>query len=380
MYDSFLRPGKADFVLGGQYGSEAKGSAAASLAHQLALRGAGYDVCTTNASAQAGHTSIHNGKKRIAFHLPTVALIQRQELPAPLAPIVYLNAGCAIDVDVLKEELRDSGLDPLRFHIHPNAAVITDECKEAERRPDSAQTKIASTRKGVGEALSRKVLRSGQIARNHPFLAPFTRNTPDLNRLLQQGKSVCVEVPQGLSLSLNSRFYPHTTSRDCTVEQAMSDAAIHPQFYGASLLVMRTYPIRVGNVVERQNHGSAATVLGPMDNWKDVILGTSGDCYPDQHEISWEELGQPAEITTVTKRIRRVFTFSFLQLEEAMRRTRPATVMITFCNYLRDPYELDLILQSIGKFAAGLDMPLPEVIFEDGPTTADVHSHLPGGA
>jgi adenylosuccinate synthase len=352
MYDNFMKPGRASFLIGGQYGSEAKGAAAASLAHQLALRGEGFDICTTNASAQAGHTSVHNGIKRVAFHLPTVALIQQQELTKK--PIIYLNAGCAIDVEVLRTELWQYGVDLTRFFVHPNAAVITKDCKDAEGRADSAQTKIASTRKGVGEALARKVLRSGQIARDDPTLRPFCR-VMDMNTEMRTGRSVCVEVPQGLSLSLNGQFYPYCTSRDCTLEQAMNDAGIHPHFYGSTMLVIRTYPIRVGAIVE-----------------DDKVLGQSGDCYPDQQEISWAFLRQPAEITTVTKRVRRVFTFSYQQLGYALMRTRPNVVFLSFCNYMRDPKDLMAIINFIKARADKTGIPRPEIILEDGPTTADV--------
>jgi adenylosuccinate synthase len=355
VYDNFLLPGKASFLIGGQFGSEAKGAAAASLACQLALEhGQGFDICTTNASAQAGHTSIHNGVKRVAFHLPTVALIQAQDLNKK--PIIYLNAGCAIDVEVLRNELFDYEVDLTRFFIHPNAAVITKECKEAEGRADSAQTKIASTRKGVGEAISRKVLRSGQIARDDPILRPHTRLI-NLNQEMRSGKSVCVEVPQGLSLSLNGHFYPYCTSRDCTLEQAMNDAGIHPHFYGKSMLVIRCYPIRVGAIVQDGKQ-----------------LGQSGDCYPDQQETDWETLGQPAEITTVTKRVRRIFTFSFNQLADAMNRVRPDVVFISFCNYIREQSELVAIIGFIKVRADRLGIARPEIILESGPTTADVRS------
>jgi adenylosuccinate synthase len=358
MYDNFLRPGKASFLIGGQYGSEAKGAAAASLAHQLSLRGEGFDITTTNASAQAGHTSIHNNIKRVAFHLPTVALIQQQELTKK--PTIYLNAGCAIDVEILRQEIFDYGVDLTRFFIHPNAAVITQDCKDAEGMADSAQTKIASTRKGVGQAIARKVLRSGQIARDNPTLSPFCR-VLDLNTEMRSGRSVCVEVPQGLSLSVNSQFYPYCTSRDCTLEQAMNDAGIHPHFYGNSMLVIRTYPIRVGAIVEN-----------------DKVLGQSGDCYPDQQETSWAFLRQPAEITTVTKRVRRVFTFSFQQLGYALMRVRPSVVFLSFCNYVHEPSELQAILTYIKVKADRLGIGRPEIILETGPSTADVHSEYGG--
>jgi adenylosuccinate synthase len=151
---------------------------------------------------------------------------------------------------------------------------VTPECREAEMQADSAQTRIASTRKGIGEAISRKVLRSAKLAGQYSWPQKFTDKWPnwqsvfkviDLNISLQEGKSrILCEIPQGLSLSLNSAFYPHVTSRDCTVMQAMSDAGVHPSFIGSTMLVMRTFPIRVGNIVEETKEYG---IIKPWSFW-----------------------------------------------------------------------------------------------------------------
>lgn len=379
---NFLQKGKASFITGGMFGSEAKGAAAAWVANQLFNSmepGPGrFDVITTNAGAQAGHTSIHQGKKRIVFHLPTAALI------AP-GSTIYLNAGSIIDVAVLLKEIRDNldVLDKSSLFIHPMAAVITQDCKDAEGRPDSAQTKIASTRKGVGEALARKVLRSGLVAKDCNELKPFVRRL-DLNSRLATGQSVLVEVPQGNSLSLNGKFYPHCTSRDCTVGQAASDAGIHPCFVGPVMVVLRTFPIRVGAIIKQENHGSAATLVGPMDHWKTVELGNSGPCYPDQQETSWEALGVTPEITTVTGRVRRVFTWSQQQVIDAFIANRPAYVYLSHCDYLPVPaagrrlpgvVAAEEIINKIYAAANAIHLKRPRVIWSDGPTTADVYEY-----
>lgn len=344
-------PGKAAFIVGGQWGSEAKGCAAAWLASEFNKRGeCPYNVITTNAGAQAGHTSTHKGERRVVFHLPTVPLIVQAD-KGRYHGIVYLNAGSVIDPEGLKKEL---SLYDGELFIHPMAAIITEDCREAEGKAGSAQTKIASTRKGVGEAIARKALRSGLVAKDFPSLKRYVRRL-DLNLLLRQEGRILVEVPQGVSLSLNhSSFYPHTTSRDCTPSAALSDAGVHPSFYGATTLVLRTYPIRVGNIVEG-----------------DKTLGVSGGHYPDQEEVSWEQLGVEAEITTVTKRVRRVFTFSKEQLYDVMALTRPDVIFLTFCNYAK-PFYLDDIEHEIKIVAQQLWMPPPRIVFEYGPTTEDV--------
>jgi adenylosuccinate synthase len=343
-------PGRASFIVGGQFGSEGKGAAAAFLATRLATAGMKFNLHTTNAGAQAGHTSIHMGKTRVTNFLPTAAIVAADHGPEFLSTI-YLNAGAIINPDALLAEAREfipQFMDG-KFFIHPNAAVITEDCVAVERSSTSPATAISSTRKGVGEALVRKVSRCGNIASNVESLKPFIANI-DLNRQLRAWTSVLIEVPQGLGLSLDSQFYPYCTSRNCTVEKGMDDAHIHPHFYGNTMLVLRTYPIRVGSL---EGH-------------------SSGGCYPDQREISWEELGRKPELTTVTKRQRRVFTFSMTQAREAIRRLRPTVIFLTFCDYLKDKVEAYRMAKSLALMIQTEGLPEAEIYGAWGPTTTDV--------
>lgn len=371
MLEHFLKRGKASVVIGGQWGSEGKGAACAFVATHLRERGESFDIVTANNGAQSGHVSIHEGKSLTLFHLPSTSAYP---LPA-FQPLTYLNGGAVIDPTVLLQELRQVPHVERKFAIHPNAAVITEECRAAEMRDDSAQTKIASTRKGVGEALSRKVLRSSMVAKDHPVLSRWVQRL-DLNDMMQRGVSVLVEVPQGHSLSIDGPFYPHTTSRNCTVGQAMADAGIHPHFYHQSMMVIRTFPIRVGNINRatideiEQDSGLAHMPYDPP-----VQLGHSGPHFSDQHEISWNDLGANAEITTVTKRVRRVFTFSEQQVAEAIASTRPGVVYITFMDYLPNRELARTVVDRVRKLCksvGSLRHDGPEILTQWGPTTADV--------
>lgn len=371
MLGNFKRKGRASFVVGGAWGSEGKGAACAFVAKHLAEYDKFFDIVTTNNGCQSGHTSTHNGKTRVAFHLPTYPLI----IPDYGRDcLVYLNSGAVIDPDVLQQELKDHG-QFREFFIHPNAAIVTQSCRDAEMSDESVQTKIASTRKGVGEALARKALRCGTIARDGPsWLKQFVRRI-DLNARLQAGASVLVEVPQGYGLSYDGKFYPYCTSRNCTTGQAMSDAGIHPTYYGETMMVIRTYPIRVGNIYDKDNSPGG----DPNNVWE---VGNSGGCYPDQVETSWESLGVKAEITTVTKRVRRVFTFSHQQLHDAMAALRPGVVYVTFMDYLRSDADVSGLLLAIKTTSRNLGLD-PELIFQYGPTTADVYDApqtIPNGA
>lgn len=308
---NLIEENKAAVLIDGQWGSTGKGLLAAFLAMHKSNE---VKVATTNASANAGHTTVlADDSKFVTYHLPTFAVMQ----PNCYA---YLNAGSIIDPDLLMKEIETIGFNEKKLLIHPHAAVITDEDKEFEKNPDSANTKISSTQKGVGTALANKIKRSARLAKDHPLLHKYIRAV-DLN------KHTCIiEVPQGFDLSLNSGFlYPYTTSREITIASALSDAGIHPKRLGKIVMSCRTFPIRVGNIKDENG----------------VEMGTSGPFYDDQEELTWDALGLPEEVTTVTKRVRRVFTFSPTQYKKALKALRPDIVFINFMNYLRTEDQWD---------------------------------------
>jgi len=317
----YIKNGKASVLVDGQFGSTGKGLLAAYLALQPQNE---VDIATTNASANAGHwTKFQSTPERnfCCFHLPTFGVIQQDTT-------IYVNAGAIINVNLLMKEADEIGINSKNVVIHPNATIITQQDIDDENIKTSMATKISSTRKGVGNALARKTQRTGSLAKNSNVLkSRFRIKRIDLNDKLSHGARVSVEVPQGHSLSVNGRFYPYCTSRNCNVGQGIADAEIHPIFVENVAMSLRTYPIRVGSIPE---------------------LGYSGDFYPDQNEVSFEELQVENEYTTVTKRVRRIFTWSQQQFDEAVSINRPTLIFLNFCNYASDELLQD-ICEQIGK-------------------------------
>lgn len=346
--------GEASVLFGGQFGSEGKGLAAAWLAENAANQIA---VATTNAGAQAGHTTCYKdaarthglGNKFVCFHLPTTGVVHRA------AALSYINAGSIIDVPAFLAELQATCVH--RVMIHPHAAVIAPEDRAAEKAAGSSVSRIASTQKGVGSAISNKIMRRGRLAGETPELMPYV-GTLDLNQIMGDWKSVVVEAPQGFDLSLNHGLrYPFTTSRDCWVGSALSDAGIHPSLVGEICAVVRTFPIRVGHLTDEFGNR----------------LGDSGPFYPDSRELDWatDMPGIEPERTTVTKRIRRIATWSDQQYENMLRMNRPTLVFLNFCNYLRGARSF---IQQIDRMAAierrvGLQV---NRIYGFGPNVEDV--------
>lgn len=308
----------AHVLVDGQYGSTGKGVLAAWLAQNAAVSGELFDLVISNGGPNSGHTFYHGDRKVVLKQLPTFAVASY--LLGVKIP-VFLSAGAVIDLDRLAYEA--SEYPGITIFVHPNAAVITDADRDAEHSGSIAA--VAGTRSGTGAAIARKVMRDPEAVWGNA--RSWRKGMPD--NVITAGVTMpsyltklFIEVSQGFSLGLNDpMFYPKVTSRECTVSQALADARLPPSIVTRTYMSIRTFPIRVGNV---DGH-------------------SSGDWYPDQREVTWEELDQIPERTTVTNRIRRIATFSKQQFRDAMRANDPDFVFINFLNYLDQPERGELL-------------------------------------
>lgn len=309
MQKSFFADTGAHVLVDGQYGSTGKGVLGAYLARKAIDEGAtAWGGVVSNAGPNSGHTFYHNGEKIVLKQLPTFAVAAAK---MGLVRPIYLSAGAIIDPEILRKEAEAY---PGPIYIHPNAAVITQDDKDSEHSGTVAA--VAGTRSGTGAALARKVLRDPNAVAGAYFINRVLPNNVYIGHwpFEWDQRRYFVEVSQGFSLGINQIFYPKCTSRECTVSQALSDASIPPQGHARTYMAIRTYPIRVGNV---DGH-------------------SSGDWYPDQAELSWDQLGQTPELTTVTQRVRRVAEFSEEQFVDACRANAPDWVFVNFLNYLHE--------------------------------------------
>lgn len=307
---------KAEVVLDLQFGSTGKGLVCAYLGEQ-----ARFDAAVCAWGPNSGHTAYVGGVKVVHTTLPLSGAVAK----GPRA--LFLAPGSVIDPECLRRDaeslaaLRDGRVD---VYIHEHAAVVDEACRAKET---TYAFKIGSTQTGTGEALMRKIRRGvpEATAGGHDLSGSvdgrvFLWVLPGMEweAKLYERNRVLVEGSQGFSLGLNSGFWPHCTSRECSLAQILSDCLIAPSCVERVHGVARTFPIRVAN---RYNDAGE-------------MVGSSGPGYEDQHEITWEEIGVPVEQTTVTKLPRRVFTFSRQQVRDALRRNDVTDFYLTFCNYL----------------------------------------------
>lgn len=347
----------ASVLVGGQFGSEGKGAAAAYLGMRSNTCAT---IATCNAGAQAGHTTIIKFHKFICFHLPTTGVVQGTGMigfrNGDCAS--YINAGSIIDPASLKKEMADCGVSIDSITIHPRAAVITDDNRASERAAASSTERTASTQKGVGAAISDKVMRRAQLA-GDVLQNDFCIHPIDLNlEMAMRGSSVVIEVPQGMDLSLNHGLaYPYTTSRDCWVGSGCSDAGVHPDWVEQVAMVVRTFPIRVGNLYNE---------MGEQ-------LGTSGPFWLDSKELDWEKdfPDLEPERTTVTKRVRRISSWSNLQYARGLSLNRPNIVYLNFANYLRSRNEFQHLVREMRVLESMAKLPPVTHIYGFGPALED---------
>lgn len=332
-------------IVDGQFGSTGKGALAAFLAAE-AIDDIDFGGCFSNAGPNSGHTFYYGDDKHVLKQLPSFAVYHALAgKPIP----VFLTGGAIIDPAILCAEAeRYPNIDIL---VHPNAAVIGQEDKEAEHSGSIAA--VAGTRSGTGAVLARKVMRDPSVVFKQHFVdTHFPKNVildSYCNRARMRdvyNRPYFMEVSQGFSLGLNSRFYPKVTSRECTAAQGLADAGIAPQALQKVYLSLRTFPIRVGNV----------------DGF------SSGDHYPDQRETTWEEISQQPELTTVTQRVRRVFTFSEMQAEDAILANQPNFVFLNFLNYMDSKGQDELFskVSELGNFEF-------DILRGYGPKVGNIH-------
>jgi adenylosuccinate synthase len=288
-------------VVGGQYGSEGKGKVAAFLAR------------TRKASAvvrvggpNSGHTPDQVGAKPLQ-QLPTAAYDGNA--------ICIMPPGSYLRPDLVLREIRQTKLACELVKIDPAAFILTETDAEQERR-SGLMERIGSTSSGTGAGVVRRALRSGSgpLASDIPELKPYLCQTSELMRsILDGGGRIVIEGTQGFGLSLlHSGAYPFTTSRDTTAAGALSETGLSPLDVDEVVLVIRAFPIRVA--------GNSGILPNEVD-WSYIVSYGGHD-----HNIE--------ELTTVTRRIRRVAEFDTVVVQNAIRVNRPTHIVMNHVDYV----------------------------------------------
>jgi adenylosuccinate synthase len=238
-------------------------------------------------------------------------IVLRQVPSCPDHPeaIFLVAAGCVIDERLIVDELDLLGIPSSRIMVDPRAVILSEQDKSIEFE---SLGHISSTFSGTGAALVRRMSRKENVklAKDSEVLQKRCRVQTVaglLHDALEKGWDVLVEGTQGFGLSLlHGPHYPYVTARDTTASGFASEVGLSPRDIDQIVMVVRTFPIRVGGE------------SGPLSN-----------------EITWKDVqtisGAPKEIpelTSVTRKLRRVAEFDIEAVKTACRYNSPTSLAI----------------------------------------------------
>ena len=290
------------------------------------------EVAVSNCMPNAGHTFEQDGKRRLFRNIPVSAVNSNTKL--------FIGPGSIIDMNVLEKEYEENKdiLEGREIIVHPLVPLIEPRHIEEEKR----RIKSGSTYKGCAACRSEKIMRDPNLK----FFKEYKNIKADSNYhrkfhdAMNQAEKVLVEGSQGCDLSLeNVIHYPNVTSRTVSVSQMLSDSKISPTRFNKAIMVIRFYPIRISNEIY------------------DGSYVYSGD-YGNSKELDWNQinvgayLGIPAEtvdsdlieefidvaprlneLTSVTKKTRRIFTLDINRLRENIEDNDPEELYLNFFAY-----------------------------------------------
>ncbi len=222
-------------IVGCQFGDEGKGKVIDFLAKD-------YDIVARfQGGSNAGHTVMVNDKTFKLHQIPS-GIISGKE--------VMLGNGMVIDPKALIEEIRllkQSGINADKISISERAHVVTAAHKEL----DGKDTKIGTTKQGIGPAYADKVARKGlrikDVADDYPEIKKYITDVSlKINQAIDQCKNILLEGAQGTLLDVDHGTYPFVTSSNTVAGGACVGLGIGPTKIDKVIGVSKAYTTRVG--------------------------------------------------------------------------------------------------------------------------------------
>lgn len=299
-------------VVGAQYGSEAKGHVTAQAVREWAQDGATV-LNVRVAGPNAGHTVIYDTGSPETIRDGSGGVIREIDGKVPVAlrqiPVgAYVDGGVAlwiapgseVDPDVLATELQQAralGVSLVgRLFISPQATLLEEVHRTREQASGLTVDSGNSTGKGIGAARADRAMRRATLVGESDTVRDLVQAFGGIvaDPPWRQFDTVIIEGTQGYGLGLHAGHYPKCTSSDCRAIDFLAMTGISPWDPAITrftvLAVARAYPIRI-----------------------------AGDSGPMMAETTWADLGLPQELTTVTKRIRRVGLWDMSLVKAAIR-------------------------------------------------------------
>ncbi|MDO5700477.1 MAG: adenylosuccinate synthase [Bowdeniella nasicola] len=268
-------------VVGSQWGDEGKGKATDQLGERVDY------VVKFNGGNNAGHTVVIDGETYALHLLPSGILTPG------VTPVI--GNGVVVDLEVLFQELdalSERGVDVSKLRVSASAHVIPSYNRTLDRVSERflGSRQIGTTGRGIGPTYADKMSRVGiriqdlfdaSILRqkvegalenkNSLLVKVYNRRAVDvdavteellsyaervrpmvvdcsleLNRALDEGKTVLFEAGQATMLDVDHGTYPFVTSSSATAAGACTGSGVGPTRIDRVIGVIKAYTTRVG--------------------------------------------------------------------------------------------------------------------------------------
>lgn len=377
-------------IQGATWGSEAKGNIAATLCVQRQVR---YAVRT--GAINAGHTVVYKGKRYAMQQLPTGWVHPNTQLVIGAGAYIHPPT-LEREIDMINEAMPEYDVRD-RLFIDYRCGVHTDEAESASKRANRHHL-IGATGKGCSEAICAKIRDRNagyqlylDTERGKSYIQQNGLMVQDTVRLLNDAydreELILIEGTQGTFLDLNLGPYPFVTSRMTSAANWIAECGLSPALEYEVVLVCRTYPIRVaGNSGPMKGEIEWVDLANSINNSlqtngkpplvdpraiSEFIIQTKIAAASGRYQVppinmdrpsEWSpadrqqfrvaasemhrdalngcsaevvaELRKLFEMTTVTKKLRRIAALGIDDLRMSIAINRPAWICLTFLDYL----------------------------------------------
>lgn len=172
-----------------------------------------YDiVMRVNGSSNAGHTIYHNDQKFVTHIVPTGIFHGKR---------CIIGSECVLNVTKFLTEvqsLKDAGIDVTnKIFISKECHIVTDDHIEEEK----SESKIGTTKQGVGPCIRDKYARVGIRAESIKELEPYVIDLYEYLFHFGYSWRILCEGAQGQFLDISQGDYPYVTSSHCGVAGAL---------------------------------------------------------------------------------------------------------------------------------------------------------------
>jgi adenylosuccinate synthase len=228
---------KASIVVGLQAGDEAKGRITDYLMKDA-------EICVRySGSCNTGATVLDDKGNKFKFHHLPVSIARNK--PS------YIGSSCLLDPNKLLQEInhyKSLGFDvDANLRISPDCHIITEEHIRKDNENENAGSGVGSTRRGVAYCAADKYARTGQRIESLGEFGKYFADVPsELNKAIDDNKSVIFEGSQGFALDIDQGNYPFVSSTSNVAGAACSSCGVGPTRITNVIGVAKCYSTYVG--------------------------------------------------------------------------------------------------------------------------------------